>query len=408
MILAIFFVALVSVTHAARFNDRDNCQLVKVSRCADFNYNYTLYPNLLMHQRQDDAESDLRQYDLLVQSECSPHLRFFLCVLFVPVCTVLNKPLPPCRYLCEQVRAGCETLLNRYGFQWPEQFYCSRFPRSKDDICVGNPQAEKGGQIEDKTKPTTVTGKDGSVDGEEGQHVIIKCTAKGTTVHIRKVRHSGGSLCKGRSTRNILTSICNGKDTCSFILNDITLKGHCHGKVGRSKIKFKCTKGGVRSLSAQRNGRLQMSCKKRREIRILKAAFGEGKCRTPHAHCVLSQLCNGNKSCDIIADQNRLDSPCTSPKARLLLQYECIRRPDAPIQTASIDGGKILTIPSCPMEKKLSIIHAKYGESGRCQMYCVVFALCNGKPSCIIPNMAQFRRSCPGSSRKLEVRYQCV
>ena len=136
------FLTFVSVT-TARFHDRESCHLVKVSRCADFNYNYTLYPNLLMHQRQEDAESDLRQYDLLVQSECSPHLRFFLCVLFVPVCTVLNKPLPPCRSLCNEVRSGCENLLNRYGFQWPEQFYCSRFPRAQDNICVGNPDAGK-------------------------------------------------------------------------------------------------------------------------------------------------------------------------------------------------------------------------------------------------------------------------
>ena len=130
----------VVIVVASPFKDRENCQLVKVSRCADFNYNYTLYPNLLQHQRQDDAESDLRQYDLLVQSECSPHLRFFLCVLFVPVCTVLKKPLPPCRGLCEEVRSGCEALLNRYGFKWPEQFYCSTFPHPQEDICVGNPQ----------------------------------------------------------------------------------------------------------------------------------------------------------------------------------------------------------------------------------------------------------------------------
>ena len=152
------------IVAASPFNDRENCQRVKVSRCADFNYNYTLYPNLLQHQRQDDAESDLRQYDLLVQSECSPHLRFFLCVLFVPVCTVLNKPLPPCRALCEEVRSGCETLLNRYGFNWPEQFYCTRFPRPQEDICVGNPQGgitNRKGKLREqryvlKVKPSSV------------------------------------------------------------------------------------------------------------------------------------------------------------------------------------------------------------------------------------------------------------
>ena len=93
---------------------------------------------------------------------------------------------------------------------------------------------------------------------------------------------------------------------------------------------------------------------------------------------------------------------------RLYIDYLFYFLPDAPIQTASISGDKVLSIPSCPDKKKLSIIHAMYGKGGRCQMYCVVFALCHGKVSCIIPNMAQFRKSCPGSTTELKVRYQCV
>ena len=84
---------------------------------------------------------------------------------------------------------------------------------------------------------------DGSIDGQEGQSVTIQCQAKGTTVNIRKVRHSGGSQCRGRNTKNVLTRLCNGKKECSFILNDVTLEGQCRGKVGRSKIKYKCTRG---------------------------------------------------------------------------------------------------------------------------------------------------------------------
>ena len=85
--------------------------------------------------------------------------------------------------------------------------------------------------------------------------------------------------------------------------------------------------GGIRNLNVPRNGRVRLQCKGRREIRVLKAAFGAGRCRTPHAHCVLSQLCNGNKSCDIVANHRELDSPCNTRRARLELQYECIRRP---------------------------------------------------------------------------------
>ena len=90
-------------------------------------------------------------------------------------------------------------------------------------------------------------------------------------------------------------------------------------------------------MNVPRNGRVRLQCKGRREIRVLKAAFGDGRCRTPHAHCVLSQLCNGNKSCDIVADHKKLDSPCRTRRTRLELQYECIRRPSMLIMILLID-----------------------------------------------------------------------
>ena len=81
------------------------------------------------------------------------------------------------------------------------------------------------------------------MEASEGQRVTIYCSGNGNTVHIRKVRHSGGSGCHGRNTRNALTSLCNGKKLCSFIINETTLGGKCSGKVGKSKIKYKCTRG---------------------------------------------------------------------------------------------------------------------------------------------------------------------
>jgi len=55
--------------------------------------------------------------------------------MYVPVCTVLEEALPPCRSLCMEARNGCEVLMNRFGFQWPENLECSRFPES--GLCVG-------------------------------------------------------------------------------------------------------------------------------------------------------------------------------------------------------------------------------------------------------------------------------
>jgi len=70
-----------------------------------------------------------------LQVNCSPYLKFFLCTMYVPVCTVLEKAIPPCQSLCMEARNGCEVLMNRFGFQWPENLECSRFPES--GLCVG-------------------------------------------------------------------------------------------------------------------------------------------------------------------------------------------------------------------------------------------------------------------------------
>jgi len=106
-------------------------------------------PNLLNHQKQDDAGLEVHQFFPLVKVQCSPFLKFFLCTMYVPVCTVLEDPIPPCRSLCIEARDGCETLMNRFGFHWPENLDCSKFP--VDGLCVGQNQTEheSGGGVGD-------------------------------------------------------------------------------------------------------------------------------------------------------------------------------------------------------------------------------------------------------------------
>jgi len=72
---------------------------------------------------------------LFFQVNCSPYLKFFLCTMYAPVCTVLEQPIPPCRLLCIQARRGCEDLMNKFGFQWPENLDCNKFPT--EGLCVG-------------------------------------------------------------------------------------------------------------------------------------------------------------------------------------------------------------------------------------------------------------------------------
>ncbi|KAF6737191.1 Frizzled-7 [Oryzias melastigma] len=118
--------------------DHGLCQTISVPLCADLAYNQTIMPNLLGHLTQEDAGMEVHQFYPLVQVQCSADLRFFLCSMYVPVCTVLAEAIPPCRSLCESARQGCEGLMNKFGFQWPKKLRCQNFPiYGMGQICVG-------------------------------------------------------------------------------------------------------------------------------------------------------------------------------------------------------------------------------------------------------------------------------
>ncbi|GMR53741.1 hypothetical protein PMAYCL1PPCAC_23936, partial [Pristionchus mayeri] len=101
----------------------------------DVPYNMTMMPNLLDHLSQEDAAQAMSQFNPLMKVQCSEDIKLFLCTLHVPLCTpVLNQIIQPCRHLCLSARKGCESLMLKFGFRWPEQMECSRFPNS---FCVG-------------------------------------------------------------------------------------------------------------------------------------------------------------------------------------------------------------------------------------------------------------------------------
>ena len=111
------------------------CEPITIPLCKDIQYNETIMPNLLNHQKQDDAGLEVHQFFPLVKVQCSPHLKFFLCAMYVPVCTVLEDAIPPCKALCLNAKNGCESLMNKFGFQWPESLDCEKFP--VNGLCVG-------------------------------------------------------------------------------------------------------------------------------------------------------------------------------------------------------------------------------------------------------------------------------
>ncbi|GAA6100817.1 frizzled-7b [Tachysurus ichikawai] len=127
------------------------CQPISIPLCTDIQYNQTIMPNLLGHTNQEDAGLEVHQFYPLVKVQCSLDLKFFLCSMYAPVCTVLEQAIPPCRSLCERARQGCEALMNKFGFQWPERLQCENFPvHGAGEICVGQNTSDAG-------KPTSET-----------------------------------------------------------------------------------------------------------------------------------------------------------------------------------------------------------------------------------------------------------
>jgi Fz domain. len=119
------------------------CEKNRALLCNDL-YNSTRFPNFFKQRSQNDAIEELGQYKQLIQIECARHLRLFLCSVLMPMCTMLEENILPCRSLCEESKAGCESvLLNYVGLSWPERLKCSQFPESgKGKVCVENKNAE--------------------------------------------------------------------------------------------------------------------------------------------------------------------------------------------------------------------------------------------------------------------------
>ncbi|XP_078079963.1 frizzled-2-like [Mustelus asterias] len=146
--------------------DHGFCQPISIPLCTDIAYNQTIMPNLLGHTNQEDAGLEVHQFYPLVKVQCSPELKFFLCSMYAPVCTVLEQAIPPCRSICERARQGCEALMNKFGFQWPERLRCEHFPvHGAEQLCVGQNHSEEG------SPPTegAPTGEAGGGGGEQQQ-----------------------------------------------------------------------------------------------------------------------------------------------------------------------------------------------------------------------------------------------
>lgn len=118
------------------------CEPIRIDNCRGLGYNLTGMPNLVGHELQQDAELQFQTFMPLIQYRCSSQLRFFLCSVYVPMCTEkVPQVIGPCRSLCENVKRRCETVLKEFGFYWPSALNCSLFPanNNQDQMCMKGP-----------------------------------------------------------------------------------------------------------------------------------------------------------------------------------------------------------------------------------------------------------------------------
>ncbi|KAM8846529.1 frizzled-3a isoform 1-T1 [Synchiropus picturatus] len=104
------------------------CEPITLRMCQDLPYNSTFMPNALNHYDQQTAALAMEPFHPMVNLQCSPDLRMFLCALYAPVCTEYGRMTLPCRRLCLQAKSDCYKLMDMFGVSWPEEMDCNRFP----------------------------------------------------------------------------------------------------------------------------------------------------------------------------------------------------------------------------------------------------------------------------------------
>lgn len=125
--------------------DNKKCEKITIPLCATMKYNLTLMPNLVGQTNQKDAELQVHEFIPLIQTGCSPWLKFFLCSLYAPMCTEqIDETLviPACRSMCLRVKEKCEPLLRRVDFQWPAVLDCGNLPEKGERssvLCIEPP-----------------------------------------------------------------------------------------------------------------------------------------------------------------------------------------------------------------------------------------------------------------------------
>lgn len=103
------------------------CEPIREPLCqTGLSYNTTVFPNLSGHLFQGGASVALRRIKILIDKQCSPNIREFLCRIYMPECRH-NRPVLPSWEMCQEAYEGCNSLMSKAGYSWAFSLNCSRF-----------------------------------------------------------------------------------------------------------------------------------------------------------------------------------------------------------------------------------------------------------------------------------------
>lgn len=120
--------------------------------CHTVGYKRMRLPNLLEHESLAEVKQQASSWLPLLAKRCHSDTQVFLCSLFAPVC--LDRPIYPCRWLCEAVRDSCEPVMQFFGFYWPEMLKCDKFPEGDVCIAMTPPNATEASKPQGKLPPS--------------------------------------------------------------------------------------------------------------------------------------------------------------------------------------------------------------------------------------------------------------
>lgn len=120
--------------------------------CHNVGYKKMVLPNLLEHETMAEVKQQASSWVPLLNKNCHIGTQVFLCSLFAPVC--LDRPIYPCRWLCEAVRDSCEPVMQFFGFYWPEMLKCDKFPEGDVCIAMTPPNATEASKPQGKATPS--------------------------------------------------------------------------------------------------------------------------------------------------------------------------------------------------------------------------------------------------------------